>query len=134
MRLASDRFVPASVVGFAPQYDLAVLQLPGDAPIRPLAVGSSRGLQVGQAAFAIGNPYGLGQTLTAGIVSALHRHLPTAQQPDVEDLIQTDAAINPGNSGGPLLIGRPADRDQHGDPVGVRRVGGRGVCRFRSMW
>jgi hypothetical protein len=57
---------------------------------------------MGQSAFAIGNPFGLEQTLTSGIVSALHRRLPEDQQREVGDLIQTDASINPGNSGGPL--------------------------------
>ncbi|WP_420133659.1 S1C family serine protease [Rhodopseudomonas sp.] len=103
-RLSSGEFVTARVVGTAPNYDLAVLQLerPRTA-LRPIAIGSSSDLQVGQAAFAIGNPYGLEQTLTTGIVSALQRRLPTAAAHEVSGVIQTDAAINPGNSGGPLL-------------------------------
>lgn len=104
VRLASGEFVTARVVGAAPNYDLAVLQLERpQTPLRPIAIGSSEDLQVGQAAFAIGNPYGLEQTLTTGIVSALRRRLPTAAAHEVRGVIQTDAAINPGNSGGPLL-------------------------------
>jgi 2-alkenal reductase len=68
-----------------------------------VAIGSSGDLKVGQAVFAIGNPFGLDQTLTTGIVSALKRRMPTAGGREVADVIQTDAAINPGNSGGPLL-------------------------------
>jgi len=104
VRLASGEFVPARTVGVAPNYDLAVLQLsPTRAVLHPIAIGTSADLQVGQSAFAIGNPFGLEQTLTSGIVSALHRRLPSSQQREVGDLIQTDASINPGNSGGPLL-------------------------------
>src|SRR6202007_1968740 len=64
---------------------------------------SSGGLKVGQAAFAIGSPFGLDQSLTSGIISALKRHIPTSNGHEVANVIQTDAAINPGNSGGPLL-------------------------------
>jgi 2-alkenal reductase len=66
-------------------------------------VGSSADLKVGQAAFAIGNPYGLDQSLTTDIISALNRRLPTNGGREISNVIQTDAAINPGNSGGPLL-------------------------------
>ena len=104
VRLTSGEFVAARVVGAAPNYDLAVLQLerPTSA-LRPIAVGRSADLQVGQSTFAIGNPYGLDQTLTSGIVSALGRRLPSASAHEVKGMIQTDAPINPGNSGGPLL-------------------------------
>jgi len=104
VRLSNGEFVSARVVGTAPNYDLAVLQLERPrAALRPIAIGSSSDLQVGQAAFAIGSPYGLEQTLTTGIVSALQRRLPTAAAHEISGVIQTDAAINPGNSGGPLL-------------------------------
>ena len=73
------------------------------APLHPIAIGSSGDLQVGQAAFAIGNPYGLEQTLTSGIISAVGRRLPTSAAYEIGGVIQTDAAVNPGNSGGPLL-------------------------------
>ena len=104
VRLTSGEFVSAHVVGAAPNYDLAVLQLerPRSA-LRPITIGRSADLQVGQSTFAIGNPYGLDQTLTSGIVSALGRRLPHSTAREIKGMIQTDAAINPGNSGGPLL-------------------------------
>ena len=98
--------IPARVVGGARQYDIAVVRLTDIPPgLTPLPVGSSKHLNVGQATYAIGNPFGLERTLTTGIVSALERRLPTAQGREVRGVIQTDAAINPGNSGGPLLDG-----------------------------
>ncbi|MFQ6004183.1 MAG: S1C family serine protease [Woeseia sp.] len=104
IRIDSGEALPANLIGAAPDYDLAVLRL-SDMPagIRPIAVGTSQGLKVGQTVFAIGNPFGLSRTLTTGIVSALNRHLPTASGREIHGVIQTDAAINPGNSGGPLL-------------------------------
>ena len=104
IRLASGEIVEATVVGTAPNYDLAVLRL-GRLRERPpaLPVGTSADLKVGQATFAIGNPFGLDQTLTTGVISALQRRLPTSEGREIADVIQTDAAINPGNSGGPLL-------------------------------
>jgi len=96
--------LPARLVGIAPSYDLAVIRLVNKpANIRPIPVGTSGDLMVGQSVFAIGNPFGLSKTLTAGIVSALGRTLPVSNGREIPDVIQTDAAINPGNSGGPLL-------------------------------
>ena len=94
----------ASLVGVSPDNDLAVVQIraPKD-KLPPIKVGTSNDLQVGQKVFAIGDPFGLDQTLTTGIVSALGRVIPAATGHLIEDVIQTDAAINPGNSGGPLL-------------------------------
>ena len=71
--------------------------------LRPVPVGTSRDLRIGQTVYAIGNPFGLQRTLTKGLVSALDRELPTANFREVAGVIQTDAAINPGNSGGPLV-------------------------------
>jgi S1-C subfamily serine protease len=103
-RFKSGELVTARLVGAAPNYDIAVLQLErARSPLRPILVGSSADLQIGQAVYAIGNPYGLGQTLTSGIISALDRRLPTSTPYEVQGVIQTDAAVNPGNSGGPLL-------------------------------
>jgi 2-alkenal reductase len=104
VKLATGETVSATLVGAAPNYDIAVLRL-GTArrPPPALAIGTSADLKVGQAAFAIGNPFGLDQTLTTGVISALQRRLPTSQGREIADVIQTDAAINPGNSGGPLL-------------------------------
>ncbi|HSK10238.1 MAG TPA: trypsin-like peptidase domain-containing protein, partial [Vicinamibacterales bacterium] len=104
VRLSDGRDVPASLVGVSPAHDLAVLRIEVSNPPPPLPVGESHDLQVGQATFAIGNPFGLDWTLTSGIVSALDRALPSEEgRMLVDHLIQTDAAINPGNSGGPLL-------------------------------
>ena len=94
----------AQLVGTAPEYDLAVVRI--NVPkekLHPILVGSSHDLQVGQKTFAIGNPFGLDQTLTTGIVSALGRTIKSVTDEPIEEVIQTDAAINPGNSGGPLL-------------------------------
>src|SRR5262249_41137769 len=94
----------ARAVGAYPDKDLAVLRI--DAPkakLRPIRVGTSADLQVGQKAFAIGNPFGLDQTLTTGIVSAVNREIESVTHRPLRGVIQTDAAINPGNSGGPLL-------------------------------
>ncbi len=94
----------AVLIGAAPDKDLAVLQI--DAPqhqLQPIPVGESVNLQVGQKVFAVGNPFGLDQTITSGIISALGREIKAITGRTIRDMIQTDAAINPGNSGGPLL-------------------------------
>lgn len=94
----------AILVGVAPDKDLAVLQISAPASrMQPIPVGDSESLQVGQKVYAIGNPFGLNRTLTAGIVSALGREIKAVTGRTIQDVIQTDAAINPGNSGGPLL-------------------------------
>jgi 2-alkenal reductase len=104
VRLASGEAIKGEIVGVAPNYDLAVIRLSGVRQMPPpIAVGSSADLKVGQSAFAIGNPFGLDQSLTTGIISALKRRLPTSGGREISNVIQTDAAINPGNSGGPLL-------------------------------
>jgi S1-C subfamily serine protease len=102
--LADQSNWKARVVGVAADKDLAVLRI--DAPahrLRPIPVGSSKDLQVGQSVFAIGNPFGLDQTLTTGVISALGREIESVTRRPIQGVIQTDAAINPGNSGGPLL-------------------------------
>lgn len=104
VQLDDSEPLPARLIGIAPSYDLAVIRLVNKpANIRPIPVGTSGDLLVGQSVFAIGNPFGLSKTLTAGIVSALGRTLPVSNGREIPDVIQTDAAINPGNSGGPLL-------------------------------
>ncbi len=103
----------AQLVGVAPDQDLAVLYI--KAPknqLKPLAIGTSADLEVGQSVFAIGNPFGLDQTLTTGIISALGREMPARTGRTIAGVIQTDASINPGNSGGPLL-------DSSGRLIGV---------------
>jgi 2-alkenal reductase len=113
VRFATGEVAQAEVVGLAPNYDLAVLRVRGARHLPPLVtIGSSADLKVGQAAFAIGNPFGLDQSLTSGIISALKRRLPTTGGREIANVIQTDAAINPGNSGGPLL-------DSSGRLIGV---------------
>src|SRR3954468_22731212 len=104
IRFASGEVVGASIVGTAPNYDLAVVRLRNTRHLpAPIVVGSSAELKVGQAAFAIGNPFGLDQSLTTGVISALKRRLPTSGGREIGNVVQTDAAVNPGNSGGPLL-------------------------------
>ena len=95
----------AEVVGTDPSTDLALLKVdPDGLDLAPLALGSSKGVQVGDPTIAIGNPFGLDQTLTTGVVSAIQRRIPSLNQDyTIDNVIQTDAAINPGNSGGPLL-------------------------------
>jgi len=110
----SDRTTyEAKLIGVAPEKDLAVLKI--DAPksvLRPIPVGRSANLRVGQSVFAIGNPFGLDQSLTTGVISALGREIESLARVPIRGCIQTDAAINPGNSGGPLL-------DSAGRLVGV---------------
>ena len=111
--LADQTNWPAELIGVAPEKDLAVLKI--KAPISVLyaiPVGISENLKVGQSVFAIGNPFGLDQTLTTGVVSALGREIQSRAGVPIRDAIQTDAAINPGNSGGPLL-------DSGGKLIGV---------------
>jgi S1-C subfamily serine protease len=104
IRLSDQRTFNATLIGASPEHDLAVLRIPMTTNMpKPLSIGTSHDLQVGQITYAIGNPFGLDQTLTTGVVSALNRSLRNNYGSSIEDLIQTDAAINPGNSGGPLL-------------------------------
>ncbi|PNY34856.1 2-alkenal reductase [Rhodopirellula baltica] len=94
----------ATLVGGSPDHDLAVLRI--NAPpekMKPVLIGESGPLLVGQSVFAIGNPFGLSQTLTTGIVSAKSRTIQSPTGRAIDEVIQIDAAINPGNSGGPLM-------------------------------
>jgi S1-C subfamily serine protease len=102
--LADQSMWTARRVGVAPDKDIAVLRI--DAPanrLRPIPLGTSKELQVGQSVFAIGNPFGLDQSLTTGVISAVGREIESVTRRPIQGVIQTDAAINPGNSGGPLL-------------------------------
>ena len=103
----------AEIIGVEESKDLAVLKIKAPREkLKPLPVGTSRDLRVGQFAMAIGNPFGLDQTLTTGVISALGREIKSLTGRPIRDVIQTDAAINPGNSGGPLL-------DSSGRLIGV---------------
>ena len=102
--LSNGKTYDARVVGYEREKDLAVLKISAPAAeLQPIRVGSSQSIRVGQSVFAIGNPFGLDQTLTTGIVSALDREIRSQAGVPIKGAIQTDAAINPGNSGGPLL-------------------------------
>jgi len=109
VRLADDRVVRARIVGVDPMTDIALLRIDPPGPLSTLPLGDSDAVAVGDWVIAIGNPFGLDRTATAGIVSAKGRFIGAGPY---DDFIQTDAAINPGNSGGPLL-------DQRGRVVGV---------------
>lgn len=102
--LADGLMQEARLVGASPDKDLAVLKIAVPAgKLRKLPIGTSADLKVGQKVFAIGNPFGLDQSLTTGVISALGREIKSASGRPIQGVIQTDAAINPGNSGGPLL-------------------------------
>ncbi|MBT4838304.1 MAG: trypsin-like serine protease [Methylococcales bacterium] len=102
--LADHSTWKAELVGAIPDKDIAVLKIKAPASIlKAIPIGQSSSLLVGQKVFAIGNPFGLDQTMTSGIVSALGREIKATTNQTIQNVIQTDAAINPGNSGGPLL-------------------------------
>ncbi|WOG84955.1 hypothetical protein DCAR_0104141 [Daucus carota subsp. sativus] len=103
----------AKIIGVDPAYDLAVLKVDveGNEP-KPVTLGTSDSLRVGQSCFAIGNPYGYENTLTTGVISGLGREIPSPNGSPIRGAIQTDAAINSGNSGGPLI-------DSFGHVIGV---------------
>ncbi len=110
--LPDGRTLPAAVEGADPRVDLAVLRVPDSGHTLPVAQLHSGALKVGQLVVAVGNPFGLNWTVTAGVVSALGRRLPVSPGVELTDLIQTDVPINPGNSGGPLV-------DAQGRVVGI---------------
>jgi S1-C subfamily serine protease len=96
--------VDAEVKGIDPHTDIAVLKVdPDDAELRPLPLGDSKAVKVGDPVVAIGNPFGFDRSVTTGIVSAIQREIQAPSGFSIPDVIQTDASINPGNSGGPLL-------------------------------
>ncbi len=113
VRFANGKTYSAKVVGSDPSTDIAVIDV--DAPaseLKPIDLADSSAVEVGDGVIAIGSPFGLEQTVTSGIVSALHRQITAPNNFSIDDAIQTDAAINHGNSGGPLL-------DMDGQVIGV---------------
>lgn len=120
VRLQDDRIFTAQVVGRDPKLDLALLRLDGASDLPAVTLGSSRSLRVGEQVLAVGNPFGLGHTVTMGIVSAKARSIGAGPY---DNFIQTDASINPGNSGGPLF-------NLRGEVVGINtaiRAGADGI-------
>jgi serine protease Do len=120
VRLRDDRVFGAVVVGRDRKLDLALLQLSGEVPLDAVTLGSSRSLRVGEQVLAVGNPFGLGHTVTMGIVSAKARSIGAGPY---DNFIQTDASINPGNSGGPLF-------NLRGEVIGINtaiRAGADGI-------
>ncbi|MCX7823633.1 MAG: trypsin-like peptidase domain-containing protein, partial [Syntrophobacterales bacterium] len=111
--LANGKKYTAQLVGSDPDTDIAVIKInPSGERLTVLTMGDSSRLKVGQRVMVIGNPFGLGQTLTTGVISSLGRTLRSPTGALVEDIIQTDASINPGNSGGPLI-------DTSGNIIGI---------------
>ncbi|MGM0598504.1 MAG: Do family serine endopeptidase [Candidatus Rifleibacteriota bacterium] len=113
VKLEDDTELQAEILGQDPQTDLAVIKVKPDKPLKPVVFADSDKVQVGQWCLAIGDPLGLEQTVTAGVVSALGRSGIGAST--IEDFIQTDASINPGNSGGPLV-------DLNGKVIGINTL------------
>ncbi len=110
---SSKKTASATIVGEEANEDLALIRIdPSGLGLKPLTLVSSSSLQIGAAVYAIGSPYGLEETLTRGIVSALDREISAPDGATIAGAIQTDAALNPGNSGGPLI-------DAQGDVIGV---------------
>jgi len=108
INLHGGKILTAKIIGFDPTIDIAVLKIDSPGPFTPLKFGDSSKIEVGNTVFAIGSPFGLGETVTNGIISAKKRSFSDSQV----DLLQTSAAINPGNSGGPLI-------NIHGEIIGI---------------
>ncbi len=104
VQFENKQAVEAKVLGKDESTDVALLRVdPEGLRLAPLALGSSKGVQVGDPAIAIGNPFGLERTLTTGVISAVKRTIQAPNSFEIDDVLQTDAPINPGNSGGPLI-------------------------------
>src|SRR3954453_8398998 len=104
VKVGDGKALDAKLVGQDASTDLALLKVSAT-NLKPLALGDSDSVQVGDPAYAIGNPFGLDRTLTTGVISALQREISSPNGFSIDDVLQTDAAINPGNSGGPLFNG-----------------------------
>jgi putative serine protease PepD len=112
VKIGDGDTLTAKVVGVDQSTDIALLKVAAPKALTPLQLAESDDVQVGDASYAIGNPYGLSRTLTTGVISALHRSIESPNGYAINGVLQTDAAINPGNSGGPLL-------DDQGRVIGV---------------
>ena len=112
VKIGDGDTLAAKVVGVDQSTDIALLKVAAPKALTPLELAESDDVQVGDATYAIGNPYGLSRTLTTGVVSALHRSIESPNGYAITGVLQTDAAINPGNSGGPLI-------DAQGRVIGV---------------
>lgn len=104
--LSDGSRAPAILVGADPSTDVAVIKIEVDSPLKSALLGNSNAVQTGHMAIAVGNPYGLENTVTVGVISAINRSLLSTNRYIIKGIIQTDAAVNPGNSGGPLLNSR----------------------------
>ena len=128
VQFQNKQSVDAKVLGKDESTDLALLKVdPSGLKLTPLTLGSSKGVQVGDPAIAIGNPFGLERTLTTGVISAVQRTIQAPNNFEIDDVLQTDAPINPGNSGGPLI-------DATGKVIGINSqiaTGGSGSQRQR---
>jgi serine protease Do len=128
VKLANGKEFNAKVIGRDPKTDLALIKITGSGDLQPLKMGDSDALKVGSWVVAVGSPFGLEQTVTAGIVSAKGR---TIGAGPYDNFIQTDASINPGNSGGPLI-------NTKGEVVGINTAivaSGQGIgLPFRQTW
>ena len=121
--LADGSTSVATMINYDPETDLALIKIPTQRDLPVIVVGRSDNLLRGETVIAIGNPFGYQNTVTVGIISALHRDIPVNGTQQYNDLIQTNADINPGNSGGPLL-------NIEGDVIGINvavRVGAQGI-------
>jgi serine protease Do len=103
VQLVDGTTFPGRVLQYDPVMDLALLKVEPARPLRAIAIGNSSDLMVGETVITIGNAFGYENTVSVGIISALHRHVTLSDEQVYRNLIQTDASINPGNSGGPLL-------------------------------
>jgi len=123
VQLSDGTMYPARVLQFDPAMDLALIKVEPARPLRAIAMGTSSDLMVGEPVITIGNAFGYENTVSVGIISALHRDVTLSDEQVYRNLIQTDASINPGNSGGPLI-------NIHGELIGINvavRAGAQGI-------
>src|ERR1700754_3929920 len=131
-KIGDGKTLDAKLVGQDASTDLALLKVDAS-NLKPLALGDSSTVQVGDPAYAIGNPFGLDRTLTTGVISALQREIQSPNGFSIDDVLQTDAAINPGNSGGPLfngagqVIGVNSQIESTGSSAGGGQAGNVGI-------